>query len=84
MGSWLTGILINADLKAVQIYSPSRPYIYVKSINHFKDKGIRDNTQEDRNYLTTLVSFFGIIWGESADDLGGTGRSLDFEMKGFR
>jgi len=84
MGSWLTGILINADLQAVQIYSFNRPHVSTKYISPYEKKGVRDDSQGASDYIAKLASGFESDWGESVDDLGGTGRALDFEMKGFR
>lgn len=85
-GSWLSGMLITPDLKAVELYSPDRPYVYIKNsvIRASNKKHKRDRAEDAWTYLIMLATCFGIDWGEGPDDLGGTGRSLEFEMKGFR
>lgn len=73
-GESLSGILINPDLKAVQLYT-TKPNIR----NKFKHTYRPDD--EDEEYISNLRSFFEAAWGENVDDLGSTGEYFDERLK---
>lgn len=76
LGSILSGILIDADMKAVRIYDPFKPHVVTAS--PVQGAGAkRDNNEALGDYLASLAHGFQQDWGGNKDDLGWAAKALE-------
>lgn len=68
MGSILSGILIDVDMKAVRICDPFKPHVVTKNMPIQRASAKRDKNEALEDYLASLAHGFQLDWGGNTDE----------------